>query len=72
MRSMKLQTKIAVLSITLAVDLVFFLLFFEETPWPDDVEKTIVIVSGFVIAIILSSGIAYILLQRVRETVKQG
>jgi len=69
---MKLQTKIAVLSITLAVDLVFFLLFFEETPWPDDVEKTIVIVSGFVIAIILSSGIAYILLQRVRETVKQG
>lgn len=69
---MKLPTKIAVLSITLAVDLVFFLLLFEETSWPDDVEKTIVIVSGFVIAIILSSGIAYILLQRVRETVRQG
>jgi hypothetical protein len=69
---MKLQTKIAVLSIMLAVDLVFFLLFFEGTPWPDDLGKTIAIVSGFVIAIILSSGIAYILLVRVRETVKQG
>lgn len=68
---MKLQVKIAVLSIMLAVDLVFFLVLFEETPWLDDVEKTIAIISGFVIAILLSSGIAYILLQRVRETLKQ-
>lgn len=69
---MKLQAKIAVLSIMLAVDLGFFLVLFEEMPWPDDVEKTIATISGFVIAIMLSSSIAYILLQWVRETLKQG
>lgn len=69
---MELQTKIAVLSITLAINLIFFLVLFEEVPWSGDIEKTIAITSGLVIAILLSSGIAYILLQRVRETLKQG
>ena len=69
---MELQVKIAVLSTMLAINLVFFLVLFEEVPWSGDSEKTIAITSGLVIAILLSSGIAYILLQRVRETVKQG
>jgi len=76
----RLLTKIALLCVILAADLLFFFVLptyfpktfdtvFQMTPWPDDVEKTFAIFSGLAIAVLSSSVIVYILVQRFRKTV---
>jgi hypothetical protein len=80
---LKLLTKIAVLSVILAVDLSFFLFFkayfpqayelvFQRMPWPDNLEKTFVIIIGLVIATATSFSIAYMMLKRLLKSIKQG
>ena len=69
---MKLSTKIAVLAIVLAADLLFFFFLetvspsfieriFQNLPWSDNVEKTVAIIAGLAIAVVTSSMIVYVL-----------
>ncbi|MFQ6081561.1 MAG: hypothetical protein ACE5OW_07835 [Candidatus Bathyarchaeia archaeon] len=80
---MKLSTKITALSAILVADLSFFLFFkahfpqaydliFQRMPWPDNVEKTFVIIIGFVTATVTSFLIAYMMLKRLLKSIKQG
>jgi hypothetical protein len=75
----RLLTKIALLCAILAIDLLFFFVLptyfpetfdavFQMTAWPD-VVKTFAIFSGLAIAVLSSSVIVYILVQRFRKTV---
>lgn len=80
---MKFSIKIAVLSAILVADLSFFLflgtylpqvyeLVFEKMPWPDNVEKTFVIIVGLVIATVTSLSIAYLIIKRLLESIQRG
>ena len=80
---MRLSTKIAVLSAILAADLSFFLFFkayfpqayeliFQRMPWPDNLEKTFVIIIGLVTATLTSFSIAYMMLKRLQKSIQQG
>ena len=77
---MRLPIKIAVLSVILAADLSFFLLFkthfpqtyemvFQKMPWPDDLEKTLAVIIGLVTALFTSLLIARMMLKRLLKSV---
>lgn len=78
---MRLLTKIIVLSGVLLADLLFFLVLrtylpeafgavFQMMPWPDDIEKTFAIFTGLTVAVLSSASIAYVLLKRLRESLR--
>lgn len=78
---MKLQTKILALSAVFVADLFFFLFFIGHypglfklilrwLPWQDDIEKGIIILVGFLIAVLTPSGLMYILAKEVQKRIK--
>lgn len=80
---MRLSIKIAVLSAILVADLSFFLFFkayfpevyeyvFQAMPWSDALEKTFVIIAGFVIAMVTSFSMAYFMLKHLIRSIRQG
>lgn len=80
---MKLSIKIAVLTAILAADLSFFLFFrtyspegyeqiFQMMPWSDTLEKIIAIITGFVIALVVSFLIVRIMVNRMLKSLQRG
>ena len=78
---MRLSTKIAVLSILLVADISFFLFFktyfaqdyelvFQLLPWQDDIEKTVAIIIGLVIAILTSFLIGRVILNHLLKSIR--
>ncbi|MCW4027568.1 MAG: hypothetical protein NWE76_08810 [Candidatus Bathyarchaeota archaeon] len=78
---MTLQGKISVLAALLIADLMFFLFvrveypeIFEAAlnrlPWEDDLEEAVFVISGYVVAVLSSSAIIYVLTKHFQRTVQ--
>jgi uncharacterized protein YacL len=79
----RFSIKMAVLSAILVADLSFFLflrthfpqayeLVFEKMPWPDNLEKTFIIIIGLMIATVTSLSIAYSMIKRLLKSIQRG
>lgn len=78
---MRFQYKIAVLSAVLITDLLFFLFFrtyypeileyiYRWLPWENNLEKTILVVAGFIIAALSSSAIISLLARALQKLIQ--
>jgi len=80
---MKTSVKVAAYSVILAVDLAFFLFFptqlpeyydqiFRALPWSDALEMTFLLISGLLIAIIVSVLLVRLLTKSLLSSVQRG
>jgi len=69
-----LQAKVSLLLAILIADLLFFMLiradypevfeaFLERLPWDDDLEEAVIVISGYIVAVLTSSATIYVLVK---------
>lgn len=78
---MTLQAKVSVLAAILIADLLFFMFVrveypgifeavLERLPWEDNLEEAVVVISGYIAAVLSSSAIVYVLTKHFQKTAK--
>lgn len=78
---MTLQAKISLILAILIADLLFFMLvradypeifdaLLERLPWDDNLEEAVIVLSGYVIAVLTSSAAIYVLIKQFQRTEK--
>jgi len=76
-----LQTKVSLIAAVLIADLLFFLFFradypgvfeavLERLPWDDNLEEAVIVISGYIVAVLSSSAIVYVLIKHFQKTPK--
>ncbi len=69
---MTLQAKVSLLLAILIADLLLFMLiradypqvfeaFLDRLPWDDDLEEAVIVISGYIVAVLASSATVYVL-----------
>lgn len=78
---MTLQAKVSVLAAILVADLLLFSFVradypeifeaaLERLPWDDNLEEAVIVISGYIVAVLSSSAIVYVLTKHFQKTGK--
>lgn len=75
------QAKVSLIAAVLIADLLFFLFVradypgifeavLERLPWDDNLEEAVIVISGYIVAVLSSSAIVYVLIKHLQKTPK--
>lgn len=78
---MTLQAKVSLIMAVLIADLLFFLFVraeypevfeavLERLPWDDSLEEAVIVISGYVVAVLSSSAAIYVLIKHFQKTAR--
>lgn len=78
---MTLQAKLSMIAATLIADLLFFLFIrvdypeilqaiLNRLPWEDNLEEALIVILGYIVAVLSSSALIYVLIKHFQKTAK--